>query len=725
MKGHKKMNAIIKKAIVLTVLTVMCRPQCPVEAALIAHWKLDETSGVQASDSSGNGHHAVLSSQLSFDSSSVPGVIDKALHLADGTGWMTAQTVSIPTDAFTVALWFKSESDLNKGSARMYMIFWNGPETILGDKPYLVFNKFEEAKISFYVTIGQMQYWIQTTTTSWKADKWYHIAATFDGTSMKLFVNGIQEAVAIHSGKHYPSQGLCIGARNDGDLFFVGMLDDFRIYDRALSQPEIAALKWSDPMVQEFADNVRKARVLIEKQQPKKAVTFLEENIKTAEKWLSDNPDKGEMADTVMAQLYLELAKAMDAAGGDTKIVIDMYKKALRSRGMELTSCVTGMLVLQDKMDAKQYSDTIKSITLADINILSQAVPKADIMMQKQRPDGAVAFLEASLTAYQDWQKQYPYDDQIEKSYLPFIYFKLAKAREAAGQAKKQIAGAYCMTFEPADIYFVAVRKEALKWLLANRQTEQYTPVLRALSADSNPNIQTLATIAAVCQDAELQKDWDVFETLLDGLFTQAKEPVFWVDFVRSTLTDPENRWARAFNDYLNRNPRVKLYDDQARAQKCEDQNRFSDAVEIYRDIVSRCQNEEDRRRFELRLVKSIFNDGKYAQAITAIDEYIEKNNTADKEMLKQAQLLKGQSYVQLKQLDKALDIYLSLMVENPKAKDLAEVNFFMGYCYMLQKKLDDAKSAFECVIKDSSESPYANKARLCMIRIRNISRAD
>ncbi len=719
------MSAIIKKAIVLTVLTVMCWPQYSAEAALIAHWKLDETTGVRASDSGGNGHHAVLNRQLSFDSSSVPGVIGKGLHLGDGDSWLTAKTVFVPTDAFTIALWFRPDIDLNSNSARIYMIFWNGQNEDLADKPYLVFNKFDKGMISFYASIDRVQYWIQTTTTSWKADKWYHIAATYDSMTMKLYVNGNHEAEAVHSGKHYPSKGLFIGAREDGDHVFVGSLDDVRIYDRALTQPEIAALRWSDPMVQKLSDTVSQARGLIEKQQHKKAVTFLQKHIKNAEKWLSDNPDKGVMADTVMAQLYLELAKAMDVVGRDTKIVIDMYEKAIRSRGMEITSCVTGLLALQDKMDAKQYSDTIKAITLGDITILSQAVPKADIMMKKQRPDGAVAFLEASLTAYQNWQKLYPYDDKIENSYLPFVYFKLAKAREAAGQTKTQIAGAYSMTFEPADIDFVTVRKEALQWLLANRQTEQYTLVLRAISADSNPNSQTLAVITAVCHDAEILKDWKVFEMLLDGLFTQAQDPVYWVDFIRSTLTDPGNRWARAFNDYLNRNPRMKLYDGQARAQKYEDQSRFGEAVEIYRDIMSRCQNEEDRRRFELRLVKSIFNDGKYAQAITAIEEYIETNNTADKEMLKQAQLLKGQAYVQLKQLDKALDIYLALMVENPETKDLAEINFFMGYCYMLQGKLDDAKSAFECVINDSGTSPYVNKARLCMIRIRNKSQAD
>ena len=81
----------------------------------------------------------------------------------------------------------------------------------------------------------------------------------------------------------------------------------------------------------------------------------------------------------------------MDAAGRDSKIVIETYKKAIRSQGLGLTSYVTGLLALQDKMDAKQYADTIKSMTLSDITILSQAMLKADIMMQGKRPDGAVA----------------------------------------------------------------------------------------------------------------------------------------------------------------------------------------------------------------------------------------------------------------------------------------------------------------------------------------------
>jgi hypothetical protein len=44
-----------------------------VNAGLVGHWELDETSGTIVHDSSGNGHHGTLLGGLSFDSNSVGG----------------------------------------------------------------------------------------------------------------------------------------------------------------------------------------------------------------------------------------------------------------------------------------------------------------------------------------------------------------------------------------------------------------------------------------------------------------------------------------------------------------------------------------------------------------------------------------------------------------------------------------------------------------------------
>lgn len=79
------------------------------------------------------------------------------------------------------------------------------------------------------------------------ANTWQHIAGTYDGTAMTLFVDGA--AVAGSSAQSgfvdYPESGWCVlGAYHDDNEFFPydGLLADVRIHNRALDATEIAGL---------------------------------------------------------------------------------------------------------------------------------------------------------------------------------------------------------------------------------------------------------------------------------------------------------------------------------------------------------------------------------------------------------------------------------------------------------------------------------------------------
>jgi len=73
---------------------------------------------------------------------------------------------------------------------------------------------------------------------------WYHVAATHDGTTQRLYVDGTE--VATRSGSvDFDMSTLVIGGDEDTGAFefgLVGRLDEVRIYDRALSPAEIARL---------------------------------------------------------------------------------------------------------------------------------------------------------------------------------------------------------------------------------------------------------------------------------------------------------------------------------------------------------------------------------------------------------------------------------------------------------------------------------------------------
>ncbi|MNC93844.1 hypothetical protein D3C83_105630 [compost metagenome] len=75
---------------------------------------------------------------------------------------------------------------------------------------------------------------------------WYHAAATYDGATMRLYLNGVLVASMSKTGSVAASASVpvTIGRSPEGSAFtqMSGALDDLRIYNRGLSAAEIAAL---------------------------------------------------------------------------------------------------------------------------------------------------------------------------------------------------------------------------------------------------------------------------------------------------------------------------------------------------------------------------------------------------------------------------------------------------------------------------------------------------
>jgi parallel beta-helix repeat protein len=69
--------------------------------------------------------------------------------------------------------------------------------------------------------------------------QWYHVTATFDGSTVRSYLNGVlKESATMSSIQSYPTTKVIIGADGWGD-YFSGSVDDFRIYRRVLSAAEM------------------------------------------------------------------------------------------------------------------------------------------------------------------------------------------------------------------------------------------------------------------------------------------------------------------------------------------------------------------------------------------------------------------------------------------------------------------------------------------------------
>jgi hypothetical protein len=84
--------------------------------------------------------------------------------------------------------------------------------------------------------------WTQLRNSGYPINKWIHIAGTYDGTSMKLYIDGDLEAEQPASGTMSTNtEPLYIGTRG-GYSTWNGDISDVRIYDKALSEEEIENL---------------------------------------------------------------------------------------------------------------------------------------------------------------------------------------------------------------------------------------------------------------------------------------------------------------------------------------------------------------------------------------------------------------------------------------------------------------------------------------------------
>jgi hypothetical protein len=163
----------------------------------------------------------------------------------------TAQYVSIPSSAslnifgtHTVAFWVKPNALPTAGKNYQLVSKWvNGIE----HKQVSINANGTVSYFLFGTTAGSGV----TSTTALQPGVWSHVAATYDGANMKIYINGVQDASTAATGDVSDSTGtLYLGYNPDtaafaggGEAYFNGLLDEVGWYDRALSATEVADLK--------------------------------------------------------------------------------------------------------------------------------------------------------------------------------------------------------------------------------------------------------------------------------------------------------------------------------------------------------------------------------------------------------------------------------------------------------------------------------------------------
>ena len=207
-------------------------PPPPPSTGPVGWWKLDENTGLAAADGSGSGNNGTLTNGPTWTA----GRLGSALAF-DGIN----DNVTIPhspslalAGAFSLSAWVNpaiSTANFKSLMVKNYThFFYASSKGYCGNGAVLV---------GFVGSAGAKT---ACDRNPLPVNAWTHLAATSDGSVLRLYRNGVMTSSAVVTGAPIASTGtLQLGASRFGE-YFNGKLDEARVYNRALSAAEVLAL---------------------------------------------------------------------------------------------------------------------------------------------------------------------------------------------------------------------------------------------------------------------------------------------------------------------------------------------------------------------------------------------------------------------------------------------------------------------------------------------------
>lgn len=201
-------------------------------SGMIGYWKFDETSGTVAADSSGNSNTMNYTGGPT-QSATVPTLTyanPRSLSFNGTSSYVSIATLNGLTPgntAHTTAAWIK----VNALPATRAWILLLGNEGA-GSEHWLIDS----------AGVTQFGVWGGTQVAPVLGTAWHHVALTFDGTTLKGYLDGNPMGAGAAATYNLMGVPLSIAQNHNGENYFNGLVDDVRVYGRALTATEVSGL---------------------------------------------------------------------------------------------------------------------------------------------------------------------------------------------------------------------------------------------------------------------------------------------------------------------------------------------------------------------------------------------------------------------------------------------------------------------------------------------------
>jgi hypothetical protein len=203
-----------------------------------------------ANDTSGNNLNGTLSGSPTLTADRT-GSVNKAYNFDGIDDYITINENSLlnPSNAITVAAWYKPiasfpgigyEPFVEKGFTSNSSPYYQYHLGVCGDT---YSDPSQRGAFGFAISTGGMYNNLVTSPNFWSVGQQYFVVGTYDGSDLKLYVNGsfITSKPVTGNMTDYGCN-VYIGKYQNHSNFLPGIVDNVRIYNRALSLSEIQIL---------------------------------------------------------------------------------------------------------------------------------------------------------------------------------------------------------------------------------------------------------------------------------------------------------------------------------------------------------------------------------------------------------------------------------------------------------------------------------------------------
>jgi len=203
---------------------------------LVGWWKLDEGEhSTTAVDWSGHDNHGTLRGDPQW----VSGYDGIALEL-DGSG-----------DYVDLG----NPSDWSSGTSARSMCGWGKTDSVAGGWRWIAAYGSEGTSLAMFIGMNGTSLYgggygdDVLEADFWEVDVWHHICLTYDGTTARLYADGVNVTSEAKDWNLTLSRAHIGRQVNDLAEFWNGLVDDVRIYNKALTLEEIKQAMRGDPLL--------------------------------------------------------------------------------------------------------------------------------------------------------------------------------------------------------------------------------------------------------------------------------------------------------------------------------------------------------------------------------------------------------------------------------------------------------------------------------------------